>query len=501
MSPHKSTKPDLTHSIARSALILALLCFSLVLSSSPARAANLTVCASGCNYTTISAAIAAAVAGDTITVSDAIHTEFMITISKNLTIQGLGMNATIVQASNNPALNGYWIFSLNSGVTATIRDMTLRYGNSGLGGPAVNSSGNLTLQRLRITENQATSTSASVFGGAVSAFGTMVVYDSIFSNNKVLVSKDGIAVGGALHVGTGATVRIYNSAFFDNQVIAGNKEEMSTAGEGRGGAIAHYGASLELYNSAVYSNTAQGGDFSGGTGGKGMGGGIYQTDQATNPFTMTNCTIANNLAIGGSGTNPGAGEGGGFWGHEDSAIIFSTILSNTVTNGSVMLGPAGLQPGNPPAVGSRGGGVFSAAATSEAGTKFKNTIVAFNRAPADPSGPDIAGNVRSLDYNLIRNQNGYTISGFTANNQPAGTDPLLLPLAYNGGLTKTSAVQNGSPAIDYIQNGLNGCVGGVTTDQRGGIRAGGTHRGGSACDIGAYEFDAFLTFYLPLIRK
>jgi len=62
-------------------------------------------------------------------------------------------------------------------------------------------------------------------------------------------------------------------------------------------------------------------------------------------------------------------------------------------------------------------------------------------------------------------------------------------------------MQSGSPAIDYIPDGVNGCVGGVTTDQRGGIRDGGTHRGGSACDIGAYEFDAFLSLFLPLISK
>ena len=101
----------------------------------------------------------------------------------------------------------------------------------------------------------------------------------------------------------------------------------------------------------------------------------------------------------------------------------------------------------------------------------------------------------------MRNQNGYTMSGVTAHNLPAGVDPLLLPLANNGGLTKTSALQSGSAAIDYIPDGVNGCVGGVTTDQRDGFRAGGTHHGGSACDIGAYEFDAFLNLFLPLISK
>ena len=135
--------------------MLALLFFNLVLSPTSARVANLTVCASGCNYSTIDAAIAAANAGDTIRVTDAIHTESSISIGKNLTIQGQGMNATIIQASGDPNSFGNWIFMTTSGVTVTIRDMTLRYGNSSLGGSAISSNGSLILQRVRVTENQA----------------------------------------------------------------------------------------------------------------------------------------------------------------------------------------------------------------------------------------------------------------------------------------------------------------------------------------------------------
>jgi pectin methylesterase-like acyl-CoA thioesterase len=124
MSPQHSPRFVLTHSIARGALILALLLFNLALSpASHTHAANLTVCASGCNYTSISAAVAAAIAGDTISVTDAIHTEKYITIDRNLTIQGRGIDATIVQASDNPGLKGNWIFAINPGVTVTIRDM------------------------------------------------------------------------------------------------------------------------------------------------------------------------------------------------------------------------------------------------------------------------------------------------------------------------------------------------------------------------------------------
>lgn len=58
-----------------------------------------------------------------------------------------------------------------------------------------------------------------------------------------------------------------------------------------------------------------------------------------------------------------------------------------------------------------------------------------------------------------------------------GEDPLLGPLANNGGLTKTHALLKNSPAIDAADGSL---APGVTIDQRGFSR-------GSAPDIGAFE--------------
>jgi hypothetical protein len=47
------------------------------------------------------------------------------------------------------------------------------------------------------------------------------------------------------------------------------------------------------------------------------------------------------------------------------------------------------------------------------------------------------------------------------------TNPLLGPLANNGGSTKTMALFPGSPAMNKIPNGTNGCGSYVATDQRG----------------------------------
>jgi hypothetical protein len=58
------------------------------------------------------------------------------------------------------------------------------------------------------------------------------------------------------------------------------------------------------------------------------------------------------------------------------------------------------------------------------------------------------------------------------------TNPLLGPLANNGGPTQTHALLAGSPAIDAA----GGCPP-PATDQRGVVRP-----QGSACDIGSFEF-------------
>jgi hypothetical protein len=58
----------------------------------------------------------------------------------------------------------------------------------------------------------------------------------------------------------------------------------------------------------------------------------------------------------------------------------------------------------------------------------------------------------------------------------------IAPLNSNGGPTQTHALLAGSPAIDQILYGVNGCGTTITTDQRGVTRPQGAN-----CDIGAYE--------------
>jgi hypothetical protein len=90
-----------------------------------------------------------------------------------------------------------------------------------------------------------------------------------------------------------------------------------------------------------------------------------------------------------------------------------------------------------------------------------------------------------------------TVNGTT----PPLLDPVLGPLANNGGTTQTHALLPGSPAIDAGSSG--GCRDNVgaqlATDQRGFPRPA---LGGSAlrCDIGAFEYYSHAV-YLPLILR
>ena len=90
------------------------------------------------------------------------------------------------------------------------------------------------------------------------------------------------------------------------------------------------------------------------------------------------------------------------------------------------------------------------------------------------------GNVNNLD-------DDGSCAGFTQVD-----DPLIGPLADNGGPTLTHALLPDSPALDAGDNAL--CS---ATDQRGVARP-----QNDVCDIGAFELEVDApTIYLPFIRK
>jgi hypothetical protein len=89
--------------------------------------------------------------------------------------------------------------------------------------------------------------------------------------------------------------------------------------------------------------------------------------------------------------------------------------------------------------------------------QLNHSIVADNTAP---EGPDIGAGLVPLRYSLVENSSGFTPDSTFG---ILGTDPLLGPLADNGGPTQTHALMMGSIAIDNGELGVSA----PAFDQRG----------------------------------
>jgi hypothetical protein len=106
-----------------------------------------------------------------------------------------------------------------------------------------------------------------------------------------------------------------------------------------------------------------------------------------------------------------------------------------------------------------------------------NTVVAGNTSDAGTANCHVKAQViASLGHNLASDDSCF----LTAPGDVPKTDPLLGPLADNGGPTQTVALRAGSPAIDTADAAA--CP---DHDQRGTKRP-----AGSGCDIGAFEYVA-----------
>ena len=320
--------------------------------------------------------------------------------------------------------------------TATVSNSTFsRNSAGGQGGAITNtSSGTAT-----VTDSIFSRNSAGGVGGAISNQRTLELNNSTISGNSA--SRDGGAIWNESDIAPTVT----------NSTIRGN----TTAGDG-GGILTHGG--LTVTNSTISGNTASGDCCDN------RGGGIFsQTGTSVgNMTTITNSTISGNTAQNG---------GGGVYNTSGLTVIeFSTITNNTAPNGQGR------------GVASFGNDRTSTEVLSSIISGNTNTDVDFITNPFE----DTTNSFVSKGYNLIGD--GNAIGAFNQNllqDQVGVTDPKLGALADNGGPTQTHALLSGSPAIDAIPQGTNGCGTTFTEDQRGVV----SRPQGSACDIGAFEQD------------
>jgi len=260
-------------------------------------------------------------------------------------------------------------------------------------------------------------------------------------------------------------------------VFEGNVATSIAGGPGGGGGVFIRHASADMEGTTLVGNSAIGAEGVR-TGGEARGGGLMVW---SGPTRMVNCTFTGNTAVGGQGYPGfrqvvgvgGAASGGGLMVLSNAVeMVHVTVTRNRVQGGSNSGGDPNFYPTE--VLADALGGGF---ANQQGRLTLKNTIVAGNSSQRTFEKSDGQGIVLSEGVNLIGT--AIRISGLNVNDK-VGVDPMLRPLAMNGGLTPTHALLPGSPAWNAA-----GADSRVTADQRGVFRP-----AGPGADIGSVEMEA-----------
>jgi hypothetical protein len=267
-------------------------------------------------------------------------------------------------------------------------------------------------------------TTSPLTGGGILNYGTLMLERTVVRENY------GSAGGGIYNEGT---LTLLNSTVSDNGSVGGGDAYLECE---TGGGLKILSGTATLINSTVRDNRA-----------KSKGGGLHVACHGK--LILQNSTISSNFATE---------SGGGVYLNGSGEFIHSTISNNSASNvGGIALN----------------GDLDE---TQEHGhLRLFNTLIADNEARLGEYG--IAD--CNLDDHAEIVATGYSwIADGTCEAAFSG-DPMLDPLADNGGSTLTHGLLPGSPAIDVIP--AEACT--LETDQRGEPRD-------APCDIGAFETQA-----------
>jgi CSLREA domain-containing protein len=223
------------------------------------------------------------------------------------------------------------------------------------------------------------------------------------------------------------------------------------------------------------------------TGGGGGGGGIFNTgDLTVARSTLSGNTSSSGGAIYNAGTltvanstisgNTG-GDGGGIYNEGGTLTVTNSTISGNASSGrgSKITGPenpafSSLRTTSSSLNGSDGGGIYN-----DGTLTVGNTVLERNSGGGNIDS-DRDGTVTSLGFNVCDDACGLSGPG-----DQTSTDPLLGPLADNGGPTPTHAPLDGSPVVD-----IGGTCG--PADQRGfPAPTDGDGDSAAACDAGSVE--------------
>jgi hypothetical protein len=325
------------------------------------------------------------------------------------------------------------LFEATSG-ELLISGMHLANGYAAGDGGCILSESTVQLQEALITGCHALTIPIQARGGAISA-ADVVLYQSEVTSN-VVESVSSYAKGGGIYA-RGALVEL--------STIDSN-EARSTSSNGFGGG-AFVKGSASFYADAVTRNKAT------------NAGGLSFIGGSAYAITIANSTISGNVA--------GAFIGGVY---TDSPIVLtnSTVAFNCAQQTEV-------RPGYLSAVGLE---VYQVALDLESSILSNNELCVLSRAPTTPAGSTY--DLGLYGVGPLTGANNLVVTSTTT--LPADTirtDPMLAPLADNGGLSRTHALLPGSPALDAGNDDA-----GFDTDQRG---AGFARVFDGRADIGAIE--------------
>ena len=344
------------------------------------------------------------------------------------------------------------------------------------GGGMYNYESSPTLTQITFSDN--TTSGAYTLGGGMCNY-----YESSPTLTDVSFSYNTADYGGGIYNYSNSNPTLTNVNFSDNSADYGGgmyndtscspsltQVSFSSNSADYGGGIYNYRSNSVLADVTFFENTAEYGGgmsnsesvpdldnvtFSGNSADN--GGGIYNYESNA---SLTNVTFSSNSAIY---------EGGGMYNSLSSPVL------NAVTFTLNTAGESG------------GGAMYSRGEISDpANPSLTNAIVWGN------TGGQIVDDTNSSTIITFSD-----IQGVWTGVGNIDQDPLLGPLANNGGFTLTHALGENSPAIDVGDPG--NCP---ATDQRGYPRPiDGDGDGNSRCDMGAYEYGSMFFCYLPLILK
>jgi CSLREA domain-containing protein len=376
-------------------------------------------------------AIAAAEDGATIVFAQAlsggtirVDLGWSLVLSKPVTIDGSSLAAPItISGANASGVPTYQVFSVNPGVNATLKNLNVTLGKRGI----------------------------YIYGG------TLTVWNCVFSNNIAPANSGGGAIYNNHYNNNPGSLTVINSTFSNNTAPA------NLSGPGFGGAIYNNDSTTLVVGSTFSNNTAS-------------NGGAIDSTGLTSALAIGSSTFTGNTANGSSGqggairaaSSPVLGEASRL------TIINSTFDSNTATStgGGLRVSVKTARVINSTFSGN--GAVDGGGILFDRNLSLENTILANSVSGADCYSWGLA---------LADNLNNLVEDGSCS---PAlSGDPLLGPLAENGGPTRTLALLPGSPAIDAGDDAACSSLPVSGLDQRGAARP-----QGERCDIGAYEYTA-----------